>query len=1131
MAFETALRLFVPLSHEEVTLTVEHLVAEAFSVAVSDSELPELCDRTLDCMSAFVDSVQHATTLSKEGQVDILNSIPLRRFHETAACLATESCPIDSNLSIAGCGLAGLKREPSFRPHVVQTLHFLLTQLQHGPLRINLANELLRLPRSSFLFLYGYRMLDSSRAVIPSVLTRTRFYKRFEYRVIDELCRIGTLPDSAKPSSPDSLPERYAKPTKCYATLHDEYTAALAAEDEQTRLRDEAGFQQRKKDHVLDSSHEPMSVAMSTCAPSPPLAAYYVAETNQGMIVTRYEPLPTGDERTKVIGAVTTTATPVMEESASMELVPEGDAPAGGPSTSESTDSTDLTPTGIRSVLPLSTSDNVDQLPVRRNGADTGITPRRTTRSMAQSVPSSAEESAPTASQPRDQVPQQGVPVPLPQPDGSSSGSSDSGRDPDPVPNPEPANVTMFRTYEARGLIHQMNNPTRGRRHQKNMGPIGMADTRSVQQYTAASVPGEVPEQHRRVRDRLWQPGSAGTTPPAVYLPSAEFLDAYLKGLSAVVRGVPKVNTPHFGPQPDPIQLQTVVAAYVEANLYVAPSAIRRLLEEFNRSPDIDVKKRILDSDLPDLIQRGSVHLQVLLMKDLSTPLYYRHVIGEADLPVAGELGLYLVDGLTFDQTVEYCHSLLALIGQRAVNMLNRGLVRFLSEEKHSPGFNHFFTKAYGGLGFSTLDVNCGLYALPTELVDGGQVLQMTLYSQPGYNTPGCYLRVHWPLEFKTVGSTHYLEYVEQSSVLLTVLRIFGFTTEVLPADGDIVIDMSVFDESLAPLLAPYADTLLRAEDGYLQRRYPLPERIYYPPHQLPDELQPAAGPAIMRADMTQGDRDHLYAVYRQFLDNSPVMLAYLAEGDQRRRHVRAQTALVGVNPHLYAQSAMESRAAMDRLKVHLHQPLSPLNAFRPDVFVPTLTHLPRNGCGVPYCSSRRCPTNEELYQEVLGALVHYQTQIEPTMDWSAYSAEHFRANSGKLFPDSEQKRLELELKLPIREAGRPDLRANTEPPLTEYLRERGYDVETVVLLLAERHLRAYGVYRNPGSSGRTSFKVDTCIPAAFYLTGDRFTGLVSLRVSLPTRLTVRLLCLEPAEPQPIMYNPLRDNGRGRARR
>ncbi len=185
--------------------------------------------------------------------------------------------------------------------------------------------------------------------------------------------------------------------------------------------------------------------------------------------------------------------------------------------------------------------------------------------------------------------------------------------------------------------------------------------------------------------------------------------------------------------------------------------------------------------------------------------------------------------------------------------MLNRGLVRFLAEDKHSPGYSHFFTKGFGALGFSSLDVNCGLYALPTELVDGGQVLQMTLYSQPGYNTPGCYLRVHWPLEFKTVGSTHYLEYVEQSSVLLAVLRAFGFIAEVLPADGDIVVDMSVFDEAMATLLAPYADTLLRAEDGYLQRRYQLPERIYYPPHQLPDVLQPAGGPPIMRADMTQG--------------------------------------------------------------------------------------------------------------------------------------------------------------------------------------------------------------------------------------------------------------------------------------
>ncbi len=154
-------------------------------------------------------------------------------------------------------------------------------------------------------------------------------------------------------------------------------------------------------------------------------------------------------------------------------------------------------------------------------------------------------------------------------------------------------------------------------------------------------------------------------------------------------------------------------------------------------------------------------------------------------------------------------------------------------------------------------------------------------------------------------------------------------------------------------------------------------------------------------------DRDRLFATYQQFLANSPVIMAFSVEGDQRRRHVRAQTALVGVNPHLFAQTPMESRAALERLKVHLHQPLSPLHAFRPDVFPPALTQLPRNGCGIPYCSSRRCAANEELYQEILGCLAQFQAEIEPTLDWSANSAGHFRADSGKLFPDSEQKRVE----------------------------------------------------------------------------------------------------------------------------
>ncbi len=233
-----------------------------------------------------------------------------------------------------------MKREPSFRPHVVHILHFLLTHLQQGPLRINLANELLRLPRPSFLFLYGYRVLDNSRSVIASVLTRPRFYKRFEYRVIDELCRTGTLPESAKPTSPDSLAEKYAKPSKCFTELNDGFVIALAANAEKRRIAAEAETA-AQTENALDHN-EPMSVAMSHLAHNPPNAAYFVAETEQGMVVTRYDPLPAGEERAKVVGAVTATISPAPIESASMELVPDvGDdnGAAGhsfsGPSSSE----------------------------------------------------------------------------------------------------------------------------------------------------------------------------------------------------------------------------------------------------------------------------------------------------------------------------------------------------------------------------------------------------------------------------------------------------------------------------------------------------------------------------------------------------------------------------------------------------------------------------------------------------------------------------------------------------------------------------------------------------------------------------------------------------------------------------
>ena len=190
----------------------------------------------------------------------------------------------------------------------------------------------------------------------------------------------------------------------------------------------------------------------------------------------------------------------------------------------------------------------------------------------------------------------------------------------------------------------------------------------------------------------------------------------------------------------------------------------------------------------------------------------------------------------------------MALVGQRINNMQNRGLIRFIFEEKHSPGFMYYFVQSLNEYGLSSLDRNAGLFALPSELTEAGLSLQLCSYSQPGLPSPGAYLEVTWPDEFKEPSSQYYSDYCSNSGVILAVLREFGLKVDLLATTGNLHIDMTNFDPRYSPIVKLYADALMRSADGYSDRRYQLPQPIHFPKLRLPAQLQPWEQPGLLLA-------------------------------------------------------------------------------------------------------------------------------------------------------------------------------------------------------------------------------------------------------------------------------------------
>ena len=185
--------------------------------------------------------------------------------------------------------------------------------------------------------------------------------------------------------------------------------------------------------------------------------------------------------------------------------------------------------------------------------------------------------------------------------------------------------------------------------------------------------------------------------------------------------------------------------------------------------------------------------------------------------------------------------------------MAQRGLVRYVFEEKHSPGWSYYFAKAFSEYGLTSLDRNAGLFALPSELVDNGLASQLCLYSHPGLTASGVYLEVAWPGEFIIPGSQYYDDYCANSGIVISILREFGYRVAIQATTGNILIDMSEFNRRYTSITSLYADALMRAEEGYSDRRYPLPKRIHYPVLSLPGQLVPVDQPGfVMRSNMTQ---------------------------------------------------------------------------------------------------------------------------------------------------------------------------------------------------------------------------------------------------------------------------------------
>ena len=146
---------------------------------------------------------------------------------------------------------------------------------------------------------------------------------------------------------------------------------------------------------------------------------------------------------------------------------------------------------------------------------------------------------------------------------------------------------------------------------------------------------------------------------------------------------------------------------------------------------------------------------------------------------------------------------------------------------------------------------------------------------------------------------------------------------------------------------------------------------------------------------------------HNRFLHDNEYQQLYSAGGATRARMNALIQQLGGQNPHLLNSTTSDCRRALDRLHVHLHTPAHPLNAYRDEIFPPSLHKLPEGLCVSPLCGQPQCPVNTERWNRLLEVLADFQQNHEPALTWLKFKNKHFLPNTNSYIPKEEAERLE----------------------------------------------------------------------------------------------------------------------------
>ncbi|CBY37067.1 unnamed protein product [Oikopleura dioica] len=232
--------------------------------------------------------------------------------------------------------------------------------------------------------------------------------------------------------------------------------------------------------------------------------------------------------------------------------------------------------------------------------------------------------------------------------------SSSSGSDEETVPGAaitekRPDHVGEFRDYVGRTRHNANRTPNRGRRRMKLQGVTLLADSVTLREHTAASDEEILPERYVPVRYRLWE--DQNTTIPTLTLPTTEFMNAHQKALVHIIRGCETIMTALFGRQPDPAVLVAKLDEYYDQNYVKVPSLVRNLFHQAEADGSYAAKLQLYREKLPELAERDQFHLQILMVSEICSNEYKKHIIGAEEMSNNLDHGLRLIDGCDFTQT------------------------------------------------------------------------------------------------------------------------------------------------------------------------------------------------------------------------------------------------------------------------------------------------------------------------------------------------------------------------------------------------------------------------------------------------------------------------------------------------